>query len=137
MPKSQVAAVSNFDVGAPLEEAVVLKWKLRNFHGGKVTFRFEHAAGDGTPLVSVQVSEDGASFIDTTATDNLAAVVDEAIPPLQNKEFVVGLRSGEDNFVQVLASGGDARLHVQVRGHEILDVLQEGEDLSLLGPVSP
>ena len=137
MPKSQVASVSNFDVGVPLVEAVILKWKLRFFHGGKLTFRFEHAAGDATPQVSIQVSEDGSSFVDTTATDNLAAVVDEAIPPLQNKEFEVGLRSGEDNFVQIVAFGGDARLHIQLRGHEILDVLQDGEDLSQLGPVSP
>lgn len=137
MPRSQVAAVSNYDVGVPLVEAPLLRWKLRNFFGGKLTFRFEHAAGDATPQVSIQVSEDGASFVDTTATDNLVAVVDEAIPPRQNKSFEIGLRSGEDNFVQVIGFGGDARLHIQVDGNEKLDTLLEGPDLSALGPVSP
>jgi hypothetical protein len=139
MPRSQVANVAQYDVGAPSVEDTVLKWKLRHFSGGKVTFRFEHAeveddANDIT--VSVQVSDDDASYVDTTAADNGEAVVDEVIGVGTYREFEVNLRPGQDNFVAVLASGG-GRLHVQTREGGILDVLQEGQDLSGVGPVSP
>jgi len=152
MPKSQVAAVSNYDVNFPVgaaaaDQVVALKLRSRFGRGGKVTIRIEPTSSFGGQNedaesdveVTVQVSEDGVTFANTTAANNGVAVVDEAVVALTHKEFEIGLRQGKDVFVQVKGRGitRGARVHIQVRGNEDLDLVQEGQDLSAKGPTGP
>lgn len=152
MPKSQVAAISNYDVNFPVgaaaaDQVEALVLRTRFGRGGKVTFRIEPTSNFGGQNedpesdveATIQVSEDGITFVDTTATDNGAAVVDEAIQALTHGEFEINLRQGLDNFVRVKGRGvtRGARVHVQVRGNEMLDLVREGQDLSAKGPTGP
>jgi hypothetical protein len=111
MPMGQVASVPTYDVGCPAAEAAVLKFAVS--HGGKATIRFEND-GDNDATVSVQVSADNSTYVDTSDAQNLKAVVDEVIQRGCKKEFVVLLRPGKDLFMQVLAYG-NTRMQVQIR----------------------
>jgi hypothetical protein len=121
MPKSQVAAVQNFDVGLPATEGEVLKFRV--VHGGKVSMRFENAEGlyDGT--VSVQVSPDGSTWADTTDADNLKGVVDEVIPQVEHRDYTLLLREGVDTHMRVVGLG-ETRLQVQIRADMNLETLK-------------
>ncbi len=119
MPQSQVAAVQNFDVGLPAVEAEVLKFRAH--HGGKVQIRFENEEGDNDGTVSVKVAPDGSTWVDTTAADNLEAIVDEVIPRAQHRDFTILLRQEEDAYMQVVGLG-ETRLQVQLRSDMNLEV---------------
>jgi hypothetical protein len=109
MPRSQVASVANYDFGAPKAEGEVLRFALREGHGGNLPLTFENLAlTDGE--VTVQVSEDGTSFVDHDNAD----LVNLAVPAKHEVNDVMGLRQGKDNFVRLLAVGG-IRMRMQVR----------------------
>jgi len=152
MPKSQVAAVSNYDVNFPVgaaaaDQVPVLALRSRFGRGGKITFRIEPTSGFGGENedaesdveVSIEVSADGVTFTPTTAANNGVAVTDEAIPALTHGEFEINLRQGLDNVVRVQGRGTDrgSRVHIQVRGNSDLDLVFEGQDLSAKGPTGP
>ena len=118
MPRRQAAAVDVYDFGAPAAEATVLDFKV--LQGGKLDLMFENQ--EGNPLtVSVQVSEDGTTYADTTDADNLKAVVDEVVAPASNKDFTVLARQDKDNYVRVRASGS-TRANMQVRPDGVLQI---------------
>jgi len=119
MPASQVAKVQNFDFGAPAAEASVLKFQVRK--GGKCTLRFENPEGVADGEVTVQVSDDGTTWADMTAANNLTAVANVSIPRKQWREYVVLLRETKDAFMQVLAVGS-TRLQMQIRADAKLEV---------------
>jgi hypothetical protein len=112
MPKTQVAHVQNYDFGAPVSQAEVLKFSVEV--GGKRSLHFE-AIGDNPITVTVQVSPDGSSWSNTSAANNNTAVVSEVLPAGVWKEYQVNLRAGKDTFMRVLASGAD-RCQLQIRG---------------------
>ena len=112
MPKSQVANVENYEFGAPLVEAQVLKFAVHQ--GGKAQLRFLAQESDNDITVSVQVSPDDSSWSDTTANDNGEAVVDEAIKRQTYLDYTVNLREGVDKYMRILASGA-ARGQMQMR----------------------
>jgi hypothetical protein len=142
MPQKQVAAVTVYDVNAPVVKDTVLVLRMRESRGGKVTFSFKPTTGfgglDESPEndaeVNVEVSEDGTSYVATTAPNNGTAVTDEAVPALTEQTFEVSLRAGTDNYVRVRASGG-TRLQIQTRPNENLELVQEGQDLRDKGPI--
>lgn len=150
MPRSQVAAIGQYDVNAPVGAAAadkveVLQFRQRSKHGGNLQFRFEPATqfggqdedAESDVEVSVEVSEDGVTFVATTATDNGAAVTDEAVVALSSADFHVRLRSNLDNYVRVLARSTGlkaSRLGIQVRGDADLELVREGQDLTAKGP---
>lgn len=144
MPQKQVAAVSVYDVNAPAVAATVLVLRQRFARGGKVLFNFrpttsfgghdETAENDAT--VSLEVSDDGTTFVATTAAANLAVVTDEVVGALTERTFEIALRQGVDNFVRVVALGG-TRLQIQVSPNHDLELVQEGQDLRDRGPTGP
>ena len=119
MPRTQAAHVATYQFGAPGTKTAVLAFEVRQ--GGRQEFRFESADADEDVTVSVEVSEDGSSFVATTAADNVEAVTDEVIKPRTSRNFSVLLRAGKDLFVRVLASGDD-RGEVQIRGPAELEI---------------
>jgi hypothetical protein len=119
MPASQIAKVQDFDFGAPAVEDEVLKFRVRN--GGKCTLRFENPEGVADGEVTVQVSDDGTTWADTTAANNVTAVANEAIVRKEWKEYVVLLRQEKDAFMRVQAVGG-TRLQMQVRADAKLEI---------------
>lgn len=119
MPQSQVAVVQNFDFGAPVVEAEVLKFRV--VHGGMLALRFENTDGVADGEVTVQVAPDGAAWADTTVANNLVAVVTEAIPRAQKRDFTILLRQDEDAWFRVQALGG-CRMVMQVRADMDLEI---------------
>ncbi len=119
MPQSQVAAVQNFDFGAPAVEAEVLKFRVK--HGGELALRFEHAEGDTDGEVTVQVAPDGSTWADTTTTNNRVAIANEAIPIAQKRDFTILLRAVEDSWLRVQAVGG-CRMVMQARSDMNLEI---------------
>ena len=119
MPQSQVAAVQNFDFGAPAVEAVVLKFRVK--HGGEAQLRFENTVGEADGEVTVQVAPDGTTWADTAAAENRVAVANEAIPQKQKRDFTILLRHNLDKWVQVLAVGG-CRMGLQIRADMNLEI---------------
>ena len=119
MPQSQVAAVQNFDFGAPVAEAEVLKFRV--VHGGKLALRFENTEGEADGEVTVQVAPDGTTWADTTDAENLAAVANEAIPRAQYRDFTILLRQTEDAWFRVQAAGG-CRMVMQARADMNLEI---------------
>lgn len=111
MPQSQVAAVQNYDFGAPVVEAEVLRFSVKT--GGKLALRFENTEGEADGEVTVQVSDDNVTFADTAA-ENLVAVANEAIQRGTHKDYTILLRAGVDNYFRVQAAGG-CRMVMQVR----------------------
>lgn len=150
MPKTQVAAVSNYDVNAPVAVAAagkveVLRLRQRYARGANLRFGFEPVSqfggadeeAESDVEVSVQVSANGTSWSATTASNNGAAVTDEAIVRLSSTDFQVRLRAGVDLYCRVIARSTGlkaSRLHIQVRGNEDVDVVSEGQDLRAKGP---
>ena len=121
MPASQIAKVDLYDFGAPAAEAVVLSFSVLN--GGKCTLRFENPEGVADGEVTVQVSDDGVTYADTSAANNLVAVANEAIPQKQWKEYVILLRQTQDAFMRVQAVGG-TRMQLQIRKDAKLEIVQ-------------
>lgn len=151
MPRSQVAAVSHYDVNAPhaptaAGKVPVLVLRERYGRGGKVTLHIEPKSqfgghdeeAESDVEVSVEVSPDGVTFAATTAANNLTAVTDVTIGRLQARDFVVALRRGTDAYVRVTARAVQfkaSRLGIDVRGNEDLELVQEGQDLRTKGPI--
>jgi hypothetical protein len=90
--------------------------------GGLVQMRFE-GIGSAAIAVTVQVSADGKTWANTSAAANVQAIVSESIAPSQHKNFEINLRAGLDNYVRVIAVGGD-RGQVQVRSEVELEVVR-------------
>lgn len=118
MPRTQTANVAIYDFGAPVTEDAVLTFQARR--GGRLTVRLENY-GDTDLAATLQVSDDGSTWADTTAAANTTAVADVTIPPRQYREYQISLRDGEDAWMRLQASGG-VRGQMQVRGDEILIV---------------
>jgi hypothetical protein len=122
MPQSQVAKRDVYDFGAPAAEAVVLKFRVPR--GGKLDLNFENSEGVADGEVTVQVSEDGVTYADTTAAANLVAVANEAVQRGCRKSFAgVLLREGLDNYMQVQALGG-CRMNLQMVKDQNLEIVQ-------------
>jgi hypothetical protein len=116
MPRSQVASVANYDFGAPTAEAEVLRFQVRKGHGGNLPLTFENLDNaDGE--VTVQVSEDGASWADV----GNAALVNAAVASKHEVNEVLNLRQGLDNYVRLQALGG-VRMRMQVRHDASLQI---------------
>lgn len=139
MPSTQTALRAVYDFGAPSAEGLVLGFRLRNQMGGKLELLVENpiSSRPATPgfentglqqpiTYSIQVAPDDGTgapdtFVDTTAADNLEAVVDVVVGPGQNNAHTILLRPGVDQYVLVVASGG-ARGQLQVIGDEKWDL---------------
>jgi hypothetical protein len=119
MPQSQVAAVQNYDFGAPATEDEVLKFRVK--HGGELALRFEHVEGDTDGEVTVQVAPDGDTWADTTAAANRVAIANAAIPIAQKRDYTILLRAEEDAWMRVQAVGG-CRMVMQVRADMNLEI---------------
>ncbi len=123
MPKSQVANVPIYDVGCPVTEAVVLKFRVRDKQGGKLQMAFIAEDSDAALTFTVQVSVDGVTYTDTTAAENQTAVADLSVNARTRRDRVVFLRPQIDNFVQIQASGG-GRGQVEIRRDDLLDIIK-------------
>lgn len=151
MPRSQVAAISHFDVNAPhapvaASAVTVLILRERYGRGGKLNFRFEPKTqfgghdedAESDVEVSVDVSPDGVTYAATTASNNLVAVAAVTVPALEARDFTIALRRGTDAYVRVRARSVQfkaSRLGIDVRGAEDLELVQEGQDLRTKGPI--
>jgi len=141
MPLTQAAVRAVYDFDAPATEGLAgqLGFRVRNNTGGKLELIFENPVSSrpATPgfensglqqdiVYSIQVAPalaDGTpdTFVDTTAADNLEAVVDVALQAGCRNSHTVLLRPGVDAFVLVVASGG-ARGQMQVVGDDLWDL---------------
>lgn len=141
MPLTQAAVRAVYDFDAPAAEGLAgqLGFRVRNQQGGKLELIFENPVSSrpATPgfaatglqqsiTYSIQVAPALASglpdtFVDTTAADNLEAVVDVVVGAGQRNAHTVLLRPGVDAFVLVVASGG-ARGQMQVVGDDLWDL---------------
>jgi hypothetical protein len=141
MPLTQAAVRAVYDFDAPSIEGLAgqLGFRVRNNTGGKVELIFENpiSSRPATPgfeltglqqpiTYSIQVAPDDGSgapdtFVDTTAADNLEAVVDVTVEPGCRNSHTILLRPGTDAFVLVAASGG-ARGQMQVVGDDVWDL---------------
>jgi len=139
MPATQTALRAVYEIGAPNAEGIVLGFRVRNQQGGKLELLVENpiSSRPATPgfentglqqpfTYSIQVAPALATglpdtFVDTTAADNLEAVVDVVATPGCNNSHTVLMRPGVDVFVLMVASGG-ARGQLQVVGDQIWDL---------------
>jgi len=119
MPQSQVAVVQAYDFGAPAVAGEVLKFRTKR--GGKLQLSFENSEGLNDGTVSVEVSEDGTTFVATTAANNLVAVTNEVIKRGTHREFAILLRHEKDVYFRVTASG-QTRMNVQIRSDQVLEI---------------
>ena len=123
MPRTQAAHVPTYQFGAVgvagAPDDVVLRFEV--FQGGKQELRFEGSDADVDLDVSVEVSDDGVTFVPTTVADNGEAVTNEIIKPRTSRNFSVNLRAGKDNFMRVRATGSD-RGELQIRGPGELEI---------------
>lgn len=114
MPFSQAATVANYDFGAPVISAEVLKFRVRANQGGRITARVENH-GDADLVVTVKSSKD-----DVTYANELGAVT---VKPLTSDDFTFLVNASSDEFVSVHASGG-VRGILQLRGDSILEAIK-------------
>ena len=115
MPSNQVATVATYDFGAPVAEAVALKFRVREKEGGKLSLQFEN--NSVLPLaVTVQVSSDDSTYADSAIAD--LSVLAKTRSDVQN----LLVRAGKDLFVQILAVGG-TRGNVQIRPDSLLEIM--------------
>ena len=141
MPLTQAALRAVYDFDAPSQEGLAgqLGFRVRNQMGGKLELVFENpiSSRPATPgfeltglqlpiTYSIQVAAadaagDPDTFADTSAANNLEAVVDVVVGPGQRNAHTVLLRPGIDAFVLVIASGG-ARGQMQVVGDDLWDL---------------
>ena len=113
MPIPQVAAVANYDFGAPAVAAEVLTLRVKK--SGKVDLKFINAEGDGDGTVTVKVSPDNTTKAAVTAANNLSTFADVAVIPKCTKEVTLLMRATKDSYLHVIAEGG-VRMQMQVRG---------------------
>lgn len=113
MPINQVATVANYDFGAPVVEAQVLKFRVRENQGGVISASVENY-GDTDLVVTVKSSPD-----DVTYTNELGAVT---VKGRTAKDFTFLVNASTDVFVKIMASGG-VRGCVQMRGDSILEAI--------------
>lgn len=126
MPQSQAARRSHYQFGAKSagatdDEAEVLRFQRKFNHGGSLDMLFEAPDSAKDISVTVQVSEDGTIWLDTTAAENETAVVDEVVKPKTTRLFRVHMRAKLDEFVRILARGND-RGGVTITGNEIQEL---------------
>jgi len=122
MPQLQTAVVDVYDFGAPVVEDEVLKFRVPR--GGKLDLNFENSEGLADGTVTVQVSADDVTYVDTSAAANLVAVADEVVQRGTRKSFAgVLLRNNLDKYIQVLASGG-TRMNLQMRKDQNLEIVK-------------
>lgn len=122
MPQGQVAQGSHYPFGAPAALADVLMFKAKGNSGGRVVMTFEAPDATKNLTVSVEVSDDGTTFVPTTAGENLTAVTAEVIKPRTQRTFEVLLRATTDKWMRIRASGSD-RGGVTIKGNEFLDLM--------------
>lgn len=121
MPQTQTAQVAVYDFGAPVAIGTVLQFRARQ--GGKLDIKFENPAPSSVPFIAtLQVSADGITWADTSATSNGEAVAAVSVPPRESKEFTVILRADKDRHFRLRASGG-TRGQVQIRPDSILEIV--------------
>jgi len=144
MPSTQTALRAVYEFGAPSAEGLVLGFRVRNNAGGKLELLVENPVSSrpATPgfentglqqpiTYSIQVAPVlgtglPGTFADTTAADNLEAVVDVVVGPGQNNSHTILLRPDVDAFVLMVASGG-ARGQLQVVGDEKWDLWRSAD----------
>lgn len=136
MPQSQAARRSYYQFGAAPEgasndDAEVLRFQRKFNEGGDLHLLFEAPEAENDLSVTVQVSEDGSTWNDTTAAQNGAAVVDESLSPKTRRMFTISVRPKLDEYIRILARGSD-RGGVTVTGNEIQEIKNQ-DRLSLGG----
>ena len=104
MPYPQTAQVAVAAFGAPVVAAPVVSFSAAS--GGNVIMTFSNPVDDASLVVSVQVSADNATFVATSANNNLVAITSEVILPRTSRTFTINLRGNKDSFFRVVASGG-------------------------------
>jgi hypothetical protein len=110
----QAAKVSTYEFGAPVAEAVVIRFKVREAQGGIVNFNFQNP-GDNDGIVTVQDSADGTTWYDT-------ALADLTIKSGGYKSTDVQIKQNTRRHLRVQASGG-TRMQLQIRPNELLDIV--------------
>lgn len=116
MPSMQTAVVANYDFGAPVAEAVVLEFRVKENQGGKLDLMFENQS-ENPMTVTVQVSADGTTYADTSVADL------EVLAKTRSDAKTILLRQGLDKFVRLQAVGG-TRGRLQVRPDSLLDIIR-------------
>jgi hypothetical protein len=71
--------------------------------GGRINATFE--AADDAVTVTLQVSQDGITYSNTTAPNNVSAVVSQTIPARTRWSFPLLLREGKDKYLRLVATG--------------------------------
>jgi hypothetical protein len=102
-----------------------------NYGGGKAELHFECPIngpnGIGirpvtNPLtITVQVSPDGVNWANTTAPNNITAIVGYVLGPGQDIDFAVAFRAGTDKFFRVNAQGPGRGL-LQIRSQQSVKI---------------
>lgn len=136
MPQSQAARRSHYQFGAVSagatdDEAEVLCFRRKFNQGGDLRMLFEAPDAAKTVSVTVQVSQDGTTWLDTTAAENGEAVVDEDVLPKTQRDFTVHMRPKLDEYIRILARGND-RGGVTITGNELQEIKNQ-DRLSLGG----
>jgi len=124
MPGLQVAAVDEYDFGAPSTLTEVLRFKNNPHSGGlvKTTFLCPSLSGgtaafavtNGPLTFSLQVSADGSSWNALTVNSNLVVVTNVTLVALGMLDYTFLMRNGIDNYLRLLASG-NGRGQMQIR----------------------
>mgnify|MGYP001559401561 FL=1 len=131
MPRSQVANIGVYNVGAPVTAGapgdVVLQFSQRDGRGALLTIVVENAEGSANATLTYEVSADNSTFAATTAAANGTAVNGVTLRRKEKLTHTIRLRPSRqgstgtqgDLWFRIRASGG-TRIEFQVRGDENL-----------------
>lgn len=123
MPRTQVASIGTYDFGAPTAEGVVLQFRKKDGVGGRLQLTFENPEDSVANLeVTVQVGEDGTTWADTSAANNLTAIANQTIVRKAHRTYEMLLRT-IDNYFRVQAVGATRGI-LQMRGDQKLEITQ-------------
>jgi len=119
MPKTNVASVQNYDFGAPVALATVLKFRVKK--PGDLDIRLELVDAVNDMAIVGAVSDDDVTYTTTTVNDN-RAIINETVQAKCSQSWNIGLRAEKDLYLRFQASGG-ARGQLQIRGSAQLEIV--------------
>lgn len=107
-----------YEFGATPGGVAALQFAVKD-PGGILQCRVE--AYDAACTFSIQVSEDGTTWVATTAASNGTAVTSKVVNPGGLFDFSLRLRNNKDNYMRLVPAVGSGRGIMSVHGDGILD----------------
>jgi hypothetical protein len=107
-----------YEFGATVGGAAALQFAVKR-PGGILQCSVE--AYDVATTISIQVSEDGTTWVATTVASNGIAVTSQQVVAGGVYNFSLRLRDNKDNYMRLVPAAGAGRGIMRVHGDGILD----------------